>query len=74
MAEHNEVSVFRQFLTRYFGICQFFLRYWGIGYPQMSPSKICGGKIYSITSTFGAKVHRLNVRVKRWHNRYEILN
>ena len=40
----------------------------------MSPSKICGGKIYSITSTFGAKAHKLNVRVKRWHNRYEILS
>ena len=29
---------FRRFSTRYFGICQFFLQYWGIGYPPMSPS------------------------------------
>ena len=35
----NAVSIFRQFFTRYFGICQFFLRYCGIGYPPMSPSK-----------------------------------
>ena len=32
------VSVFRRFSTRYFGICHFFLRYCGIGYPPMSPS------------------------------------
>ena len=29
---------FRRFSIRYFGICQFFLQYWGIGYPPMSPS------------------------------------
>ena len=34
----NAVSVFPRFLTRYFGICLFFLRYCGIGYPPMSPS------------------------------------
>ena len=34
----NAVSVFPRFLTRYFGICLFFLRYCGIGYPLMSPS------------------------------------
>ena len=34
------VSVFRRFSTRYFGICHFFLRYCGIGYPPMSPSLI----------------------------------
>ena len=33
------VSVFRRFSTRYFGICHFFLRYCGIGYPPMSPSR-----------------------------------
>ena len=33
------VSVFRRFSTRYFGICHFFLRYCGIGYPPMSPSE-----------------------------------
>ena len=30
--------------------------------------KICGWKIYSRTPTFGAEVHKSNVRVKRWHN------
>ena len=30
--------VFRRFLTRYFGISHFFLRYCGIGYPPMFPS------------------------------------
>ena len=34
----NAVSVFPRFLTWYFGICQFFLRYCGIGQPLMSPS------------------------------------
>ena len=34
----NAVSVFRRFSTRYFGICQFFLRCCGIGWPLMSPS------------------------------------
>ena len=33
--------------------------------------KICGWKIYSRTRTFGAKVHKSNIRVKRWHNKYE---
>ena len=30
-----------------------------------------GWKIYSRTRTFGAEVHKSNVRVKRWHNKYE---
>ena len=34
----NAVSVFRPFSTRYFGICQFFVRYCSIGHPPMSPS------------------------------------
>ena len=33
--------------------------------------KICGWKIYSRTLTFGAEVHKSNIRVKRWHNKYE---
>ena len=33
--------------------------------------KICGWKIYSRTGTFGAGVHKSNIRVKRWHNKYE---
>ena len=33
--------------------------------------KLCGWKIYSRTRTFGADVHESNIRVKRWHNRYE---
>ena len=32
------ISVFRRFSTRYFGICHFFLRYCGTGYPPMTPS------------------------------------
>ena len=39
----STVSVFRRFSTQYFGICQFFLRYYGIEYPPMSPS-ITSGK------------------------------
>ena len=35
---------------------------------------MCGRKIYSRTRTFGSKVHKSNIRVKRWHNKYEILN
>ena len=34
--------------------------------------KIFGWKIYSRTRTFGAEVHKSNIRVKRWHNMYEI--
>ena len=34
----NALLAFRLFSTRYFGICQFFLRYCGIGYSPMSPS------------------------------------
>ena len=33
--------------------------------------KICGWKIYSRTRTFGTEVHKSNIRVKRWHNKYE---
>ena len=33
--------------------------------------KMCGWKIYSRTRTFGAEVHKSDVRVKRWHNKYE---
>ena len=33
--------------------------------------KMCGWKIYSRTRTFGAEVHKSNIRVKRWHNKYE---
>ena len=33
--------------------------------------KQCGWKIYSCTRTFGAEVHKSNIRVKRWHNKYE---
>ena len=31
--------------------------------------KICGWKIYSRTRTFRAEVHKLNIRVKRQHNK-----
>ena len=31
-------------------------------------------KIYSRTCTFGVKVHISNIRVKRWHKKYETLN
>ena len=30
-----------------------------------------GWKIYSRTRTFGVEVHKSNIRVKRWHNKYE---
>ena len=33
--------------------------------------KMCGWKIYSHTRTFGAEVIKSNIRVKRWHNKYE---
>ena len=33
--------------------------------------QICGWNIYLRTRTFGAEVHRLNIWVKRWHNKYE---
>ena len=36
--------------------------------------KICGGKMNSRTRTFGAEVHKSNIRVTRWHNKYKILN
>jgi len=36
-----------------------------------SLQKICGWNIYSYTRTVGAEVHRSNIRVKRWHNKYE---
>ena len=31
--------------------------------------KICGWKIY--LCTFGAEVHKSNIQVKKWHNKYE---
>ena len=33
--------------------------------------KICGWKIYLRTRTLGAEVHKSDIRVKRWHNKYE---
>ena len=30
--------------------------------------------MYSRTRTFGAEVHKSNIRVTRWHNKYKILN
>ena len=33
--------------------------------------KICSWKIYSRPRTFGPKVHKSNIRVKRWHKKYE---
>ena len=39
---------------------------WAIKY-----TKYLAGK-YSRTRTFGAEVHKSNIRVKRWHNKYEI--
>ena len=46
------------------------------GFEQfgLQNTKIWGGKIYSRTRTSGAKVHTLNILVKRWHNKYEIFN
>ena len=37
----------------------------------MKYKKMCGWKIYSRTSTFGAEVHKSNIGVKRRHNKYE---
>ena len=37
----------------------------------MKYKKICGWKIYWRTRTFGAEVHKSNIRVKRWHNKCE---
>ena len=33
-----------------------------------------GGKLYSRTLTFGAELHKSQIKVKRWHNKYKILN
>ena len=30
--------------------------------------------MYSRTRTFSAEVHKSNIRVTRWHNKYKILN
>ena len=30
--------------------------------------------MYSRTRSFGAEVHKSNIRVTRWHNKYKILN
>ena len=31
-------------------------------------------EIYSSKHTFGAEVHKPNIRVNRWHSKYKILN
>ena len=31
-------------------------------------------ELYSRTRTFGAELHKSKMRVKRWHNKYKILN
>ena len=41
-------------------------------YSGYKIQKICDGKVYSRTGTFGVKVHKSNIQVKRWHNKYEI--
>ena len=30
------------------------------------------GKMYSRMRTFGAKIHKSNIRVTKWHNKYKI--
>ena len=40
--------------------------------PGFPTQKIFCWKIYSRTRTLGAEVHKSNIRVKRWHNKYEI--
>ena len=40
------VSVFRQFSTRYFGVCLIFLRFCGIGFPQCPPRTGCRNVCY----------------------------
>ena len=37
--KRRSFTVLHRFLTPYFGICQYFLRYFGIGYLPVSPSK-----------------------------------
>ena len=37
----------------------------------MKYKKICDWKTYSRTRTFGAEVHKSNIRVKKWHNKCE---
>ena len=44
------------------------------GEGVQAKKKICGGKTYSRTRTFGAEVHKMNIGVKRRHNKYKILN
>ena len=46
----------------------------GVRAIQAANTKRYGGKIYSRTRTFDPKVHKSNMQVKRWHNKYEILN
>ena len=41
---------------------------------QYKMQKICGWKIYSRPRTFNAEVHKSIIRVKRWHNKYQIVN
>ena len=36
--------------------------------------KYMWGEIYSRTLTFGAELHKSQIKVKRWHNKYKILN
>ena len=43
----------------------------GVRAIQAIKYKKRGCKIYSRTRTFGAEVHKSNIRVKRWHYKYE---
>ena len=43
----------------------------GVRAIRVMKYKKCGWNIYSRTRTFSAEVHRSNIRVKRWHNKYE---
>ena len=43
-------------------------------YSGYKIQKIFDGKIYPRVRTFNVKVHKSNIRVKRWHNKYEVLN
>ena len=37
----------------------------------MKYKKYVAGKKKTRTGTFGAEVHKSNIRVKRWHHQYE---
>ena len=43
-------------------------------YSGYKINKKFDGKIYLRTRTLNVKVHKSNIRVKRWHNKYEVLN